>query len=112
MSLLDHLSGPLPPAEPPIPDYANSITFPPKPPDGIPDAAPCPECGCGLFWTDAYDGLHCGICNPPPVAALAVRRLFVRSNPEFKEPRPPFEWLDWDWMLEYPEVWCSVEVAG
>jgi hypothetical protein len=94
--------------EPPPPDYANSIPFPPAPPSGIPNPAPCPACGLGLYWLDAYDGLHCYDCTPPPVEALAVQWLFVMVvNPPGEGSTPCYEWLDFDWMREYPPTYWS-----
>lgn len=46
---------------------AESSTGPPLPPEKNPySPAPCPTCGNPLFWSDAYDTVRCGECQPPP----------------------------------------------
>lgn len=32
----------------------------------LPAAAPCPTCGCPLFWLDPYNRVRCAECSPPP----------------------------------------------
>ncbi len=87
-------------ADPPVPvpilDYAHSIPFPPDLPSGLPPAGPCPKCGAGLFWLDAYENFRCYDCKPPPVDALAARMLFAMASPT------GYFWQDWRWMRKYP----------
>lgn len=45
--------------------------------DRLPAPAPCPACGCPLFWLDAYDRVRCAECSPPLNATMQRGDLHV-----------------------------------
>lgn len=53
-------------------------------------AAPCPKCGCPMFWEDVYRGLHCCDCEPIPSRRLASGEAWaVEWSPDGAY------WVDW-----------------
>lgn len=45
--------------------------------DRLPAPAPCPTCGCPLFWLDAYNRVRCAECSPPLNATMQRGDLHV-----------------------------------
>lgn len=43
----------------------------------LPAAAPCPACGCPLFWLDPRSTIHCAACQPPASQSMQRGDLHV-----------------------------------